>query len=293
MAKNCQQLISEATHRLLAHSDSALLDAEVLLSHTIQQSRSWIMAYQDEPVTEEHIAKFQALVDRREAGEPIAYLTGEREFWSQTLAITPDVLIPRPETEILVETALEFCPDNDDITLADLGTGSGAIAIALASERPKAQITAVDQSSAALKVAIKNAQYNNIKNIDFRHGSWFTPLQGLRFDFIVSNPPYIADKDHHLSQGDVRFEPQSALSSGHDGLQDIYIIIEQAPDFLQTGGYLLLEHGFQQAPHVRELLKRRGFSRICTREDYSGNPRVTYAQYPADKNSGQTKSKIL
>lgn len=279
MGITCQQLISTATVQLLEHSDSALLDAEVLLSHVLQQSRAWIMAYQDEKISAEQANQFKTLVTRREQGTPIAYLTGQQEFWSLPLKVNQHVLIPRPETELLVEQALELLPNDSTANIADLGTGSGAIALAIAYERPEAEITGVDQSEPALEVARENAANLRLSNTRFVVGNWLQPLSTGRIDMIVSNPPYIASADPHLQQGDVRFEPKTALVSGIDGLQDIFQIISQAPDYLSDNGYILLEHGFTQGKAVRRLLEQRGFGSVETATDLSGHPRVTQGQW--------------
>lgn len=280
MTATCQQLISDAVVDLLTRSDSALLDAEVLLSHVLQQSRAWIMAYQDELIEPALARQFRELVAQRRQGKPIAHLIGEREFWSLPIRVSADVLIPRPETELLVEQLLELYPPESTGSIVDLGTGSGAIAIALSYERPHCQLTAVEQSAAALALARRNAAtIGTAANITFMAGSWFEPLADQRFDAIVSNPPYIAANDQHLQQGDVRFEPTAALVSGHDGLKDLHHIIEHAPDYLHNNGYLLLEHGYTQGPAVRQLAQRRGFTAVTTLRDLSGQPRATLGQW--------------
>lgn len=293
MANTCQQLIATGITALLGQTDSPELDAELLLSKAIGQSRAWLLAYQDEIVSDEDVETFQSLLQRRASGEPIAYIFGEREFWSLPFTVNNAVLIPRPDTEALVEAVLEHCstrlaPSNKEnetastLQLLDLGTGSGAIAIALASELKKLaelnfSITAVDQSSQAIEVAQLNAKRNAVENtIRFHHGSWFAPINSEHFDIIASNPPYIAENDQHLQQGDVRFEPVSALTSGIDGLQDIHHIAQQAPNHLNDNGILFLEHGFQQGKSVQAILKACGFHEIQTIDDYSGNPRVTF-----------------
>jgi len=279
----CQQLISNGIAALIDSSTSPEIDAELLLSSAIGQTRSWLLAYQDAEVSEEDEAKYWDLIKRRVAGEPMAYIFGEREFWSLNLEVSPSVLIPRPDTEVLVEQVLEMCKtiDKPEVSVVDLGTGSGAIAIALQSEfdldrnggkdqlgRPvsypadKFTVSAVDQSDEALELAKKNAETNKVSPIEFFKGFWFEPLTDKRFDMIVSNPPYIALNDPHLSQGDVRFEPKMALASGIDGLQDISLIVKHAPDYLEENGFLALEHGYDQALKVQALLKARGFRRL-------------------------------
>ena len=213
-------------------------DAALLLAHVLGRPRGWLHAHGDEEVGAAEAERFEQLLARRLAGEPVAYLTGTRGFWSFALSVTPDTLVPRPETERLVELALERLDTDRSLRLADLGTGSGAIALALASERPRAQVTATDASAAALEVARDNARRLSIGNITFHHGDWFAPLQGERFDLVASNPPYVALGDPHLAQGDLRFEPEMALSSGSDGLDAIRSIVRDAPAHLVSGGWL-------------------------------------------------------
>jgi len=250
-------------------------DAELLLAHVLQRPRSWLFAHAGDVVDGEVQRRFRDLLAQRAAGTPVAYLTGTRGFWTLELAVTPATLIPRPETELLVEQALARLPADTSAQIADLGTGSGAIALALAKERPQAQVLATDASEAALAVAAGNARRNGIGNVGFRHGSWLDPLLGQRFDLIASNPPYIADDDPHLQQGDLRFEPAMALSSGIDGLDAIRMIAIAAPAYLQPAGWLLLEHGFEQGPAVRTLLKDAGFFGVKTVRDLEGRDRVT------------------
>lgn len=251
------------------------VDGEMLLLHVLGQSRTWLFLHEDAAMSDADAAAFEALVARREAGEPVAYLIGTRGFWTLDLAVTPSTLIPRPETELLVEWALERIPVDADARIADLGTGSGAIALAIASERPRAQVIATDASEAALDVARGNAQQNHIANIEFRAGSWFGPLSGERFDIIVSNPPYIESDDPHLDEGDLRFEPASALASGADGLDDLRIITSQASSHLNTDSWLLVEHGWNQGAAVRALFKAAGFIAIQTARDLEGRDRIT------------------
>ncbi|MEP6881651.1 MAG: peptide chain release factor N(5)-glutamine methyltransferase, partial [Dokdonella sp.] len=219
--------------------------------------------------------RFRELMAARQRGEPVAYLIGQRGFWTLDLTVTPDVLIPRPETELLVELALERIPANADFQIADLGTGSGAIALALASERPCARIVATDASAAALSVASANAKRLEIPNVEFAEGDWCAALGSRSFDMIVSNPPYIAAADEHLALGDLRYEPAAALASGADGLDAIRRIVSDAPGFLKRGGWLLLEHGFDQAEHVRQMLEAQGFSEIRSWKDISAHDRVS------------------
>ncbi|MEG3049313.1 MAG: peptide chain release factor N(5)-glutamine methyltransferase, partial [Thermomonas sp.] len=223
----------------------------------------------------ELVDRFQALIARREAGEPVAYLTGMQGFWTLDLEVSPATLIPRPETELLVELALARIPPGVASRIADLGTGSGAIALAIAKERLQATVIATDASTAALEVAGRNATRNGIANITFREGDWFAPLAGETFHLIASNPPYIAEGDPHLDQGDLRFEPPTALSSGADGLDAIRCIVRDAPSHLVAGGWLLLEHGWGQGTAVRSLLIEAGFVDVETERDLEGRDRVS------------------
>lgn len=263
--------------RLLAQARAAIdvVDAEHLLLHVLARPRSWLFAHADDAVTATEAAAFRALVERRAQGEPVAYLTGTQGFWSLELAVTPATLIPRPETERLVELALERLPAGVAVRVADLGTGSGAIALAIARERPQAQVIATDASAAALDVARANAERNRVRNVQFRQGDWLAPLAGERFDLIASNPPYIADGDPHLSAGDLRFEPPTALSSGADGLDAIRVIVRDARALLQPGGWLLLEHGWDQGDAVRALLQVAGYSDVATERDLEARDRIS------------------
>jgi len=256
------------------------VDAEFLLVHVLGKPRSWLFAHRDDLVAGDQVAAFEALVQRRAHGEPVAYLTGQRGFWRFDLAVTTATLIPRPETELLVELALERLPTDRALRVADLGTGSGAIALALSHERPRAQMVATDASAQALAVAQANAAALRLSNVGFREGDWYAPLAGERFDLIASNPPYIALGDPHLDEGDLRFEPASALSSGHDGLDAIRAIVAGAPAHLSTGGWLLLEHGWDQGDAVRALLAAAGFAEVATRQDLEGRDRVSLGRWP-------------
>jgi len=275
MAMTLEQFIRHATHQLAAASPSPRLDAEVLFMHVTGLSRTALITRALEPVSAEIEKRLQELLVRRVRGEPVAYLTGRREFWSMELRVTPDVLIPRPETELLVEQALALIPEDSDWTIADLGTGTGAIALAIAKERPRCHVIATDASETALSVARGNAQHLNIENIEFRHGVWLTPLAGSESDMIVSNPPYVRVGDPHLEQGDVRFEPQTALVAGADGLDAIRCIATDAASHLRPGGWLLFEHGYDQAQAVRTLLETHGFDRVVSFRDTAGHERVT------------------
>jgi release factor glutamine methyltransferase len=255
------------------------MEAELLLAHVLNTSRSWLIAHAEDMLDETTARQFAQLVDRRAAGEPIAYLTGVRGFWSLDLEVTPATLIPRPETELLVELALERLPLNKSVQVLDLGTGSGAIALAVASERPQAQITATDASQDALVVAQRNARHHHLVNVSFAHGDWFAPLADRRFDLIVSNPPYIESGDVHLRQGDLRYEPASALASGEDGLNDIRRIVRAAPSHLVHGGWLMFEHGWNQGDAARLQLCSRGFVEVFTAQDIEQRDRVTAGRF--------------
>jgi release factor glutamine methyltransferase len=254
-------------------------DADLLLAHALGQARTWLYAHGDEAPAPEAARRFEALLSRREDGEPVAYLVGRRGFWSFELRVTPDTLVPRPETERLVELALERLPEGGAQRIADLGTGSGAIALALALERPRADVVATDASAAALAVARDNARSLGVGNIAFRQGDWFAPLAGERFDLVASNPPYIALGDPHLDEGDLRFEPSAALSSGADGLDAIRAIAAGAPMHLSPGGWLLVEHGWAQGRAVRVLFEAAGLVDVATHVDLEQRDRVTLGRY--------------
>ena len=254
-------------------------DADLLLAHALGQPRAWLYAHGDEEPAADAARRFGELLSRREAGEPVAYLVGSRGFWSFELRVTADTLVPRSETERLVELALERLPEGAASRIADLGTGSGAIALALALERPRAAVVATDASEAALAVARDNARSLGLGNIAFRHGDWFEPLAGERFDLVASNPPYIALGDPHVDEGDLRFEPPAALSSGADGLDAIRAIAQGAPAHLSPGGWLLVEHGWEQGPAVRALFEAAGLVEVATHVDLEQRDRVTLGRY--------------
>lgn len=248
-------------------------EAELLLAHALGRSRSWLYAHGDEPLDPAVQAAFEALLQRRQAGEPVAYLIGRRGFWRFELRVTPATLIPRPETERLVELALARLPAGRALRVADLGTGSGAIALAIACERPRARVVATDASAAALAVARANAEALALGNVEFRPGDWCVPLRGERFDLIASNPPYVAEGDPHLDA--LRHEPLAALAAGADGLEAIRTIVRDAPMHLVSGGWLLLEHGHDQGAAVRVLLQAAGFVEVATERDLEGRERVS------------------
>ncbi len=254
------------------------VDAEWLLAYVLNKSRSWLYAFAETPLTEAQQHHYLQLLERRGKGEPVAYLTGTQGFWSLALKVTPATLIPRPETELLVSLALANLNDMQHPFLLDMGTGSGAIALAIASELPSAKITAVDMSSAALAVAAENTMALGCKNIELLQSDWFSALAGRRFNGIVSNPPYIEAGDVHLQQGDLRFEPMSALASGIDGLEAIRRIVAEAPDHLLPQGWLMIEHGWQQGEAVRALMANAGFTSIATHRDLEQRERVSFGR---------------
>jgi release factor glutamine methyltransferase len=259
--------------------DTAALEAEILLCHCLQKNRAYLRTWPQAQLSKDQETHYRQLLARRQQGEPIAYITGYKEFWDLRLRVTPAVLIPRPETELLVELALARIPVDARWHIADLGTGSGAIALAIAKHRPRCLVNAVDLSTASLKLAGENAADNHVNNVSFHQGSWFAPLTGKRFQVIVANPPYIAENDPHLQQGDLRFEPPQALSSKHGGLHDLQHIISQAPHYLNEPGWLLLEHGYQQGDSVTALLKRYGFCEVQCHADYAQLERVSMGKF--------------
>ncbi|MGQ4660083.1 peptide chain release factor N(5)-glutamine methyltransferase [Lysobacter sp. F6437] len=256
-------------------------DAELLLAHVLDRPRSWLYAHGDDELDAAAAARFDILLTRRHAGEPVAYLTGHRGFWRFDLEVNRATLIPRPETELLVELALARLPADRPLRIADLGTGSGAIALALAHERPHADVVATDASPDALAVAATNAKALGLANVRFLQGDWFAPVAGETFDLIASNPPYIADGDAHLGEGDLRFEPRSALASGIDGLDAIRRIVADAPTHLLPGGWLLLEHGWDQGDAVRGLLATAGLVEVETVRDLEQRDRISLGRRPA------------
>lgn len=254
---------------------TARIEVQCLLQPVLKKPRSYLLAHPEQTLNAGQNAAYESLLQRRLQGEPIAHILGEREFFGLNFKVTPATLIPRPETELLVELALQHLPQGRTCRVLDLGTGSGAIALSIAHSRADAVIVAVDASEAALQVAQENAQRLGISNVSFQQSDWFSALEQQRFDLIVSNPPYIAADDEHLTRGDVRFEPMSALASGPDGLDDIRRIVEQAAAFLECGAWLLLEHGYDQADTVRNILKKNGYSEIFSAKDISGIERVS------------------
>lgn len=274
-----KSVLTEAAVTLTSVSDSALLDAEILLCLVLKQPRSHLRAWPDKSLQSEQLTAFRLLLKQRQQGTPIAYITGNREFWSRDFQVTPDVLIPRPDTELLIELSLQLLPADEPARIIDLGTGSGIIAITLAAERPHAQICATDFSLAALGIARLNADKHQINTIQFYQSDWFADIPAAKFNLIVSNPPYIAEDDGHLQQGDVRFEPQTALCAAEQGLADIRSIAEAARNYLEPCGHLLIEHGYNQQQQVQALFKDLHYDKVQTYKDLSGQPRVTYGQW--------------
>ena len=261
-------------------TEASVFEAQLLLQYALGVNRAWLIAHEYDALQPNIQKAFEALLNRRLAGEPIAYIMGRREFYGLDLLVTPDTLIPRPDTETLVDAALAKILDNSNPSILDLGTGTGAIALAVAKHRPKANVVAVDASPAALEVAKNNAASLAITNVRFILSDWYAGLANQRFDLIVSNPPYIVQNDIHLTQGDVRFEPISALTSGADGLDDIRHIVEHCLIYLKPQGWLMIEHGYNQADLVADLMAEVGLVSIETLKDLAGNNRVTMAKNP-------------
>lgn len=272
--------IVAATAQLNNSSPTPALDAQVLLAHSLGQDRTYVIAHARDELDPGTQKRFDQLVADRLDGTPVAYLTGQQEFWSLPIMVTADTLIPRPETEILVELALEKIPEDEKFIVADIGTGSGAIAIAIASERKHSSVIASDSSTKAIEVARRNANQLALGNVEFVEGTAFDPFAGKKFNLVVSNPPYVAEKDPHLSRGDVRFEPRSALAAGPDGLDVIKQIVERAKDYLVPQGWLMIEHGYDQESAVEKLFERAGFEEIECYRDLAGQPRVTIGRIP-------------
>ena len=261
-------------------TEASVFEAQLLLQYALGVNRAWLIAHEYDALQPNIQKAFEALLNRRLAGEPIAYIMGRREFYGLDLLVTPDTLIPRPDTETLVDAALAKILDHSNPSILDLGTGTGAIALAVAKHRPKANVVAVDASPAALEVAKNNAASLAITNVRFILSDWYAGLANQRFDLIVSNPPYIEQNDIHLTQGDVRFEPISALTSGADGLDDIRHIVEHCLIYLKPQGWLMIEHGYNQADLVADLMAEVGLVSIETLKDLAGNNRVTMAKNP-------------
>ncbi|MFK3862513.1 peptide chain release factor N(5)-glutamine methyltransferase [Pseudoalteromonas rhizosphaerae] len=279
MTDTIESAVSRATLLLQSSSDSAKLDAQVLLLDVLQKPRSYLFSWPEQKLTPHQQQLFESYCQRRLTGEPVAHITGTREFWSLPLQVNPTTLIPRPDTETLVEYTLSL-PLPVAAKVLDLGTGTGAIALALASEMPLWQITGVDRVADAVALANTNKQRLGFINVDFVQSDWFSQVTAQQFDLIVSNPPYIEYDDIHLNQGDVRFEPLSALVADDDGMADIKYIITQARNFLTSNGYLVIEHGYQQSTKVHSFFAQMAYTNILTVKDLANNDRVTLAQWP-------------
>lgn len=270
--------LNAAADGLIASSSSPLLDAEILLCQVLNKPRSYLRAWPEAHLKTAQLAAFSDLLKQRQYGHPIAYLTGIKEFWSREFVVTPDVLIPRPDTECLIEVCLTLAQSQPNLQLIDLGTGSGIIAITLAAERPDANVFATDISASALAIAKLNAQRHHV-DIQFFQSDWFNAIPAQVFNLVISNPPYIASDDEHLQQGDLRFEPQHALIAADQGLHDIKHLANNARHFLTPKGYLVIEHGYNQAESVRAIFAHSHYHAIQTVNDLSGQPRVTFGCY--------------
>jgi release factor glutamine methyltransferase len=281
MATEVAALINEGIARLQRVTDQPRLEAEILLGAALGQSRAWLLGHADERILDcDATDRYEAYVTRRAHGEPVAYILGEKEFWSLTLAVSPDVLVPRPETELVVELALQLVPRDSAARILDLGTGSGAIALAIAHERPRARVTGTDSAEAALAIATRNATLLQLTNMVLKQGSWFAPVAGEQFDLVVANPPYIAEDDARVEAAVRRYEPRGALFAGADGLDALRIIAAAAGFHLVSGGGLIVEHGDRQGPAVRELLTDAGFAAVTTHRDLAGLERCTAGLWP-------------
>ncbi len=272
-------LLDDATQQLYTTSDTPRIDCEVLMQHLLNKDIAWLISYGDTTASPEHTKAFYDLVTKRQNGTPIAYITGSRDFWSLRLKVDENVLIPRPDTETLVEHALECMPTGKTINVLDLGTGSGAIALSIAKERPLSNVIALDYQAGALEIAKQNSLLNNVTNVEFRLSDWFEALdRSEQFDLIASNPPYVEPGDHHLDQGDLRFEPISALTALEGGFADIRNIIETAPSYLKNNGYLIIEHGYNQADEVASIFHANDFVDVALFKDINDLPRCTLAK---------------
>ena len=280
-----RQWLTQAIARLGA-SDSPRRDAEILLGHVTGKARTWILAFDETVLTAEQLAELEALLARRANGEPVAHLVGQREFWSLPLFVSPATLIPRPDTECLVEQALVRLPQTA-CRILDLGTGTGAIALALASERADCKVTAVDFMPDAAALAARNAAHLALNNVTVLQSDWFSALKGQRVAMIVSNPPYIDETDPHLAEGDVRFEPRTALVAADQGLADLAHIIREGRQYLLPNAYMLLEHGWKQGEAVRALFNEAGYLDVETCRDYGDNERLTLGRWPHKEQAGE------
>ena len=274
------QALSWAVQQLEG-GESPSVDAKVILANILEKSQTFLFTWPDKTLDALQVTHFENAIARRKKGEPVAYIVGRRDFWTLSLFTSPDTLIPRPDTEVLVEQVLNWAVESkrEPLAICDLGTGTGAIALALASELPQALVVGVDFQTGAVELATRNAEANGVTNAQFLKSDWFSALTGQSFDVIVSNPPYIEEASPYLNEGDVRFEPKTALTSGVDGLHDIKHIISTSPMFLNKGGLLAFEHGFNQGRAVRDLLLAAGFSSVRTVKDYGENDRVTFGSW--------------
>lgn len=288
-AASYRSLLDDATQLIYNISDTPRIDAEILMQHVIERPLAWLLSYGDAIADNDHVQHFLKLIAERQTGKPIAYIIGSRDFWTLSLRVNEHVLIPRPDTETLVEHALDALKGISSPTILDLGTGSGAIALSLAKELPSASVLAIDAHQAALNVAIENAERHALNNVEFLLSDWFTELlckkNGQRFDLIASNPPYVESGDKHLDQGDLRFEPTSALVAKNDGLSDIKNIIQNSVQFINTNGYVIVEHGYNQQDAVRQLFEQNNYHNIICHHDINQLPRCTIGQYSEGQHS--------
>jgi len=277
MARSVAELLEEAAAAIGEASETPALDARILLQAVLNKDHAWLIAHGDERVDEAAAGRYQAWVQRRAKSEPVAYIVERKAFWTQELKVTKDVLIPRPETELLVERALARIPPSEPVYVADLGTGSGAIALSIAAERPLCHVVATDSSAKALKIAEQNKGRVGLRNVSFRQGDWHEALNDDMFSLIVCNPPYVA---HSHYEAALSYEPGGALFAGAEGLDALPAVIAGAPGHLEPGGWLLVEHGYDQAEPVRALFEQAGFEAITTTKDYTGHPRTTEGRRP-------------
>ena len=274
-----RQYLDDGAAILRAVSESPRLEAELLMGLVLRKPRSYLHAWPEQRLSDEQATRYEALLRQRFSGEPIAYMTGVREFWSMPLKVTPQVLIPRPETELLVEKTLLRLPEDQELRVLDLGAGSGAVALAIAKERPRATVVGVDISLAALDVARFNARLQKIGNVEFRESDWFDAVRGEKFDIVIGNPPYVAEDDPHLGRGDARFEPRLALDAGPGGMECFRAIVDRAHNYIVRQGWLLLEHGPTQHMPLRRLLEAQHYHEITIHKDAAGRDRVTECRF--------------
>lgn len=279
MVNSIFQVIKDTALLFSAVSDTEKLDAQLLIAHVLHKNVTYLHTWPDVELNAEQLTTLEALVSRRLTGEPIAYILGSQEFWSLPFLVSPATLIPRPDTEVLIETVLNHHSDSQHLRCLDLGTGTGAIALSLASEQPNWHVEAIDYSGDAVALAQKNAKHLQLTSVNIYQSDWFSNVATThRFDIIVSNPPYIDEADKHLGEGDVRFEPKSALVAENKGLADIQLITEQSLNYLNLNGYLYIEHGFDQGALVRDILLEFGYTSVITIKDYGENDRITYGK---------------